>query len=229
MEGISRFRKNVAGLCLIGAPALLFIGTVIHPGLRQSSNAQLELIARNPDQWYLNHLLGLVAMLLFVPAIAGAVHLLRDREPVWGYLGGALGTVGAVGFVGVITIFGFVGWQMAMSGDQEQMAEVFRRINDSARVAIPFRLMPFAFVLGMVCLAIGFYRARIAGLPCIAIAAGPVLFGIGTQAELVGLMIPASGMMLMGLGSVGIRVLRGPAQEWGGSQNGRSGLVEARG
>lgn len=214
MAGVSRLRKNIAGFSLIGAPALLFVGTVIHPGLRQSPHAQLELIARNPDQWYLNHLLGLAAMVLFVPAIAGAVHLLRDREPVWGYLGGALGIVGVIGFVGVITIFGFVGWQMAITGDQEQMAELFRRINHTARVAIPFRIMPFAFVLGMVCLAIGLYRARIAGLPCIAVAAGPVLFGIGTQAELVGLMIPASGMMMMGLGSVGIRVLRGPEEDW---------------
>jgi hypothetical protein len=204
------FRMKAAGLCLIAAPATLFAGTVIHPGLREGAAAQLELIAEHPDRWYLNHVLGLVSMTLFVPALLALVHLVRDPEPRLAYIGAALGIVGAVGFIGVMTIYGFVAWQMSMSPDQEQMAELFERINHAAGVAIPFRAMPFAFVLGMVTLAIGLYRAGVARLACVAIAAGPIVFAAGAQTEHVAIMIPGSGMMTMGLGSIGMRVLRKP-------------------
>jgi hypothetical protein len=214
MNGVSRFRKNVAGLCLIGAPAVLFVGTAVHPGLKEGAAAQLKLIARHPDQWYLNHLLGVVSMVLFIPAIFSLMHLLRDREPGWGYVGGALSVLGTVGFTGLMTIYGFVAWQMAASEDQTQMAELFRRLNHTAGVVIPFRAGPFAFVVGLICLAIGLYRAGIAGLSCLAIAAGPILFAIGGQIGLVQLMIPASGMMTMGLGSIGLRILREPDASW---------------
>jgi hypothetical protein len=207
---VQRFRKTASGLCLIAAPAVLFAGTAVHPGLRAGAAAQLELIANHPNQWYLNHILGVVSMLLFIPAIVSLVELLREREPTWGYVGGALAIVGTVGFIGLMTIFGFVAWQMTTFGDQAQMAELFRRLNHTAGVAIPFRAMPFAFVIGMVCVAIGLYRGRIARMPCLAIAVGPILFAIGGQVEQVALMIPASGMMTVGLGSIGLRILREP-------------------
>jgi hypothetical protein len=204
---MTRFRKNAAGLCLIAAPAALFAGTVIHPGLREGAAAQLELIADNPDRWYLNHLLGVVSMTLFVPALVVLLQLVRNHEPKLAYAGAALGIVGTLGFTGLMTIYGFVAWQMAMSPDQARMTELFERINHAAGVAIPFRTMPFAFVLGMVCRAIGLYRAGVARLACLPIAAGPVLFAAGAQTEQVMLMVSGSGMMTAGLGSIGLRVL----------------------
>lgn len=201
------FRMNAAGLCLIAAPAALFAGTVIHPGLREGAAAQLELIADNQDRWYLNHILGIVSMTLFVPALAVLLHLVRIRQPGLAYVGTALGIVGTIGFTGLMTIYGFVAWQMSISPDQARMAELFERINHTAGVAIPFRTMPFAFVVGMVCLAIGLYRAGVARLACLPIAAGPVLFAAGAQTEQVMLMVSGSGMMTAGLGSIGLRVL----------------------
>jgi Domain of unknown function (DUF4386) len=205
---MNRFRKTAAGLCLIGAPATLFAGTVVHPGLRESAAAQLALIADNPDQWYLNHILGVVSMTLFIPALVALVHLVRDREPGLAYAGAALGVVGTIGFTGVMAIYGFVAWQIAMSPDQARMAELFERINEAPGVAIPFRLMPLAFVAGMVCLAIGLHRAGVARRACVAIAAGPVIFALGAQTENVTLMVPGAGMMTVGLGSIGVRMLK---------------------
>jgi hypothetical protein len=126
---MSRFGKNGAGLCLIGAPAALFAGTFVHPGLREDAAAQLELIAAHPDRWYVNHLLGLVSMTLFIPALVALVHLVRDRAPGLAYAGAALGIVGTLGFTGVMTIYGFVAWQMSMSPDQARMADLFERCH----------------------------------------------------------------------------------------------------
>jgi hypothetical protein len=204
------FRKKVTGLCLIGAPAALFAGTLIHPGLREGAAAQLELIAANPDRWYMNHVLGLVSMTLFVPALVALARLVWDREPGLAYAGATLGIVGTIGFTGVMTIYGFVAWQMSMAPDQDRMAELFHRINHTAGIAIPFRAMPFAFVLGMVALATGLYRAGVARRACLAIAAGPILFAAGAQTEHVALMVPGSGMMTIGLGSIGLRIVMEP-------------------
>jgi hypothetical protein len=65
----------------------------------------------------------------------------------------------------------------------------------------------------MIVLAMGLYRAGVAGFACLAIAAGPVVFAVGAQSEHVMLMLPGAGMMTAGLGSVGLRVIKSPAEQ----------------
>jgi hypothetical protein len=193
---------------MIGAPVAFLAGTLVHPGLDNGASAQLELIATHPDRWYLTHVLGAVAVVLFVPAVLGAVQLVRERAPLLGPMGGGLALLGLLGWTGIVTVYGLVAWQMP-GGDPGEMAALFHRINHSAGVVVPLRLGSMCMVAGMVMLAIGAARARVAG-PWSALfwAAGFPLFAAGGLTAQVWLLTAGTASMAIGLGSVGLSLLR---------------------
>lgn len=211
----SHFRRTVGGAALIAAPLAFFAGTAIHPGLDPSAAEQLRLIAAHPDRWYATHVLGLVFIALAIPAVFALLSLLRVQGVVWGHIGAALSIAGLVSWTGVVTVYGFVAWQMVRMGDRAQMAELFERLNHTAAVAMPFRVGPMAFALGMLCLAVALHRANaIPAMPALAIAVGPVVFAIGALASFVPMMALGTLQMTFGLGSVGLRLLRSSDSAW---------------
>jgi hypothetical protein len=89
------------------------------------------------------------------------------------------------------------------------MDELFDDLNHTAAVAMPFRIGPMAFALGMICLAIGLHRARAAKTQSIlAIGVGPALFAAGALASFLPVMVIGTALMTLGLGSVGWGLLR---------------------
>jgi hypothetical protein len=212
----NRFPRITAGICLIAAPLALLVGTVIHPGLRLSERAQLALIAQHPDRWYVNHILGFMSMILFVPAVFGVVHILREREAVLAHLGGTLTFLGLIAFEGLIVAYGFVAWQMATSDSSTtEMVALAHRLKHTAGVVIPLGLMSAMLVPGLGLLAIGLIRAgapqRWAG-PLAPL--GAALFLIGGQTAHMTLMIAGTTCMLVGLGTIGLRVLQTSDAKW---------------
>ena len=217
MTGLSdahHFRKTFAGFCMIAAPLLLLVSTVIHPETGTDASSTIAAAADSPDAWYLAHLLALVSLVLAVPAVLGLMHMLREREVAMGHLGGGLGLLGILAFVGIVALDGFAGWQAGV-GDRSEMVALFDRLYDSAGVAIPFYVMSFALTLGVLCLAYGLYRARfvqpwmamLLGIGAIVLAVGVV-----TAGELV--TIGGAAFLLVGLGSVGRMVLAESDEAW---------------
>jgi hypothetical protein len=208
------FRKMVAGCCMVLAPLLLLVGTVLHPESESDEAAQLAVIADNLDQWFAAHLIILMSIALAVPAFLGLMHMLREREVAWGHLGGGLSVLGLLAFVGIVTMDGFVGWQAAV-GDRGEMTALFERLNETAGFVIPFYVVSFAFMLGLVCLAIGLYRARAVQWWMSAfLAVASVLFVIGmaTYSEFTGVI--AAAFLFVGLGSIGRVVLTESDEDW---------------
>ena len=198
-----------AAAAMIGAPLALFAGTVVHPGLDTDAVAQLAIIDGEPARWYATHLLGLLAMVLFVPAIAALAGVVGRSQPAWGRLGGALALAGVVGFTGIVTMFGFVAFEMATGGDRAAMADLFERLNTEPVVAGPIRGLAFAFPAGLVCLAIGLHRARAApAWACVAPVAGVLLFAAAAPSGREALLIPASALMCAGFAAVAVPRLR---------------------
>jgi hypothetical protein len=215
LSNASHFRRLTTGLALLGAPIAFLAGTLIHPGLRDSAAAQLELIERHPDAWYVTHLLGVVFVVLLIPGVFGLMHLLRTRETALGHLGGGLALVGLVGWGAVVAIFGFVFWQMGVAGDRGEMAALLERVTETPGSVIPTRGLAFAAALGMVCLAIGLFRAgTVPRWACPVFATGFVQFGIGANNALMPLMIVGTVFMTVGLGAIGIMILRQSDAEW---------------
>jgi Domain of unknown function (DUF4386) len=209
------FRKLVAGACMVIAPLFLLVATVVHPDVKTDEAAQLAVIADNPDAWIAAHMLALVSLALAVPAVLGLMHMLREREVSLGHVGGGLAMLGLLAYVGVVAIEGFVGWQMGEAGDRAAMVALLTSINDSAAIVTPFFVVSLAFAVGMVCLAVGLYRARaVQSWMAICLAVGAVLVAVGGATATNWIGIVAAAFLLIGFGSIGRMVYRESDEAW---------------
>jgi hypothetical protein len=200
--------RRLAGASLVLAPLLLLASSTVSPALKSDEGAQLAVIARHPDRFYLFSMLGLISAIVLVPALLGLMYLLRERAPAWGYIGGSLMMLGNLLSIGD-WMGNFVQWQMATpSADRTQMTALLTRLDDSAGSALPLQLSGFAFLLGTVALAIGLYRARTAP-PWVALGlvVGIIANLAGFLASSVSLLIASSAVLLAALGWIGGIVL----------------------
>jgi hypothetical protein len=209
------FRKMVAGVCMMLAPLLLLISAIVHPGLETDEAALLASAAGNPDAWYLAEMLALIAIVLAVPATLGLMHMLRERQVAAGHIGGGLALIGLLAFTGVTAIH-LVVWQMAQPQlDQVQMVSLLRNVNNATGIWIPFYLCTFAFALGYVVLAWGLAAARaISPVMAGCLAIGAVLVAVAFATAVMWLFIVAAALLLIGVGSTGLAVLRETDAEW---------------
>jgi hypothetical protein len=215
LSNAHHFRKMVAGVCMMLAPLLLLVSAIIHPGLKTDEAALLASAARNPDAWYLAVMLALVSIVLAVPATLGLMHMLRERHAAAGHVGGGLALIGLLAFTGVTAIH-LVVWQMARPGlDRVQMVSLLRDVDNATGIFIPFYLCTFAFALGYLVLAYGLAAARaISPVMAGCIAIGAVLLSVGYATAVMWLFILAAALLLIGLGSTGLAVLRETDAEW---------------
>src|SRR5918999_4448174 len=209
------FRKLVAGACMVLAPLVLLVATVVHPDVKTDEAAQLAVIADNLDAWLAAHLLALAAIAMSVPAVLGLMHMLREREVSLGHVGGGLAMLGLLAYVGVVAVEGLVGWAMGEAGDRGAMVALLTSINESAAIVIPFFILSLAFAVGMICLAVGLYRARaVQSWMAICLGVGAVLLAISGPAAATWLGIVAAAFLVVGFGSIGRMVYRESDEAW---------------
>jgi hypothetical protein len=208
-----RFRKTVAGACMMAAPALGLIGFVVSPGLKDGEAAQLAAVAADRDEFYVGQLLVLCSLVVLVPAVLGLMHMLREKEVGMGHLGGGLALVGTMAAVGA-TAIGLVVWQMA-AGAPGEMVALLERVNDTAGMAIPFYVAVFALPLGLAVLAWGMVRAE-AVHPAMAacLAVGAVVAAVGFAVSASWMLIAGYAFLLAGLGGIGQMVLGETEEDW---------------
>lgn len=203
-----RHFHRLAGASLVLAPLLLLASSAVSPALKSDEGAQLAVIARHPDRFYLFSMLGLVSAIVLVPALLGLMHLLRERAPGWGYIGGSLMMLGNLLSIGD-WMSNFVQWQMAApSADREQMTALLTRLDDTPGSALPLQLSGFAFLLGTVVLAIGLHRARtVPAWVAFGLVGGIVANLAGFVGSSVALLIASSALLLAALGWIGVTLL----------------------
>jgi hypothetical protein len=218
MTGLSdahHFRKMVAGICMVVSPLLLLAGTIIQPSTGTSESSVVAAAASHADAYYATSLLYLLSIVLAVPAVLGLMHMLRERGVAFGHVGGGLGILGLLGFLGIVTIDGFVAWKMGAAPNRAANAALLKDIHESAGVYVPIYLMSFGFALGMVCLAMGLYRAKaVQSWMAVFIMVAAVLLVIAgpTASELVGIV--GAAFLFVGLGSIGRMVLTETDADW---------------
>jgi hypothetical protein len=217
MTGLSdahHFRKMVAGICMVLAPLLALVSGIVQPDPKIDEGKELAVVASNLDAWYLATLIGLVSIVLAVPAVLGLMHMLREREVAWGHVGGGLGVLGLLAYTGLTTL-GLVQWQMASTGNTGAMTDLLHRLNHTTGVMLPFAIGAVAFGVGLICLAIGLYRARYVHSwmsLCLAVAAACIVVSGFTASAPV--FIFGAAFMLVGLGSIGWMVLTETDADW---------------
>lgn len=214
LSNAHHFRKQVAGICMLIAPVLLLAGVIIHPETGSSESSMIAAAAGDPDAWYWSHLLVLGSLVLAVPATLGFMHMLREREVAWGHAGGGLAMLGIIAFVGIVTVEGFVGWQAA-TGDRAEMTALLQRLFDSDGFGALFGIASFGYVLGIVTLAMGLYRARATqSYFALFLAAGAVLLTIAAPTASELLAVIGAAFLVVGSGMVGRTVLSESDEEW---------------
>lgn len=207
------FRKTVAGLAMVLAPAFVLVGMILHPDGATEGSAQLAVVTEEAGRWTAAHLVLLAAAALALPAVLGLMHMLRERRAAYGHVGGALALLGLLALVGVIAIELVVG-QMA-DGSRAEMVALFERLSSSASITVPFFFGSFAFGIGTAVLGLGLYEARAVGWwQAIALAlAGVALVVAGPLTSTV-LAIIGAALLVAGLGSIGWTVLTESDADW---------------
>jgi hypothetical protein len=209
-----RFRKTVAGSCMVLAPALFLLASVVSPSVPDNTEAALvQTAASDPDRWLAGSLLALAGWALFLPAVLGLMHMLRERGVGFGHAGGALAILGTVAAIANAAL-ALVIWQMA-SGSTDQMIGLLERLGNETASGIVLFLMPVLVTIGALVLCWGLTASHIAPLwMTLPLALGGVAYAIASVALTQGLFIAASALTLFGLGAIGAMVLGETSEEW---------------
>lgn len=206
-------RRMIAGACMVLGPVLALVCFVVSPKLETDEAAQLAAAADSLDRYIASNAIGLLAVALLVPAVLGLMHMLRERRAAYGHVGGALALLGL--FATLVSIgVGFVMWQMAHGGVTGAEVAVLEDLNESV-AGVAVYVVGFGVGLGLAVLAAGLYLARaVDWWMAVAIGLGAVLVNLAFPFGELALAIVGAAVLAVGLGSVGLMVLRETDADW---------------
>lgn len=221
LNDANKFRRTVSGVCLILAPLAFGGADVVRLSIEGglSGQAQLEAIAGNTGLYAVVTVLNMVGLILFVPAILGLMHLLRDRSTLLSHVGGGLALIGVLGFVAHNAgYFGLMGGLATSELSQQQALQFIGHMEASVSVIMYVLMFLIGFQFGPLLLGIGLYRAQVvprwvAGL----VISGMVLWivaGFTPASESMIAIATVWVIFFVGLGATGLRVLAMPDTEW---------------
>jgi hypothetical protein len=208
------FRKTVAGMCMVGAPLFALIAYVVTPKLHTDEAAQLSSIAAHADRWLIAMMLSILAVSCAILATIGLMHMLRERRPMHAAVGGALAFVGLAAWLCQMGV-GMALWQMAKDGVQPSDVAAYQGLIDSFGSAFVLFWLPVLTAAGYVVLAMGLFTARAVDWWMAAmIGIAPVLLVVAGFAASIPVGLIGSVLLLVGLGSTGLMVLRETDAAW---------------
>ena len=212
-------RKTVAGASMVLGPLLLLVAFVASPRLETEAAAQLRVAAEHVDRFYLVNLIAMVGIVLMIPAVLGLMHMLRERQPGYGAIGGGLSVLGLLATMASIGI-AFVIWRMAADGVQAGDVTLLDSVIDAAGIMIPVNIVGFLGAIGFVVLMLGMYRGHVVDWwMALTAAAGVVLINLAFPLGMLALGIVGGALLLVGLGTVGVMVWRETDAEWEHTQD----------
>ncbi len=178
-------RRRMGGAALIGAPAFLLAGALIHPREVTDAGDQLKIVAASLNRWYVAHLLYVAATALLVPAVLSLGRRLRAEAPRLELWGTGLAVVGLFCTAALVAAEGFGGWQLAQVSDRAAATQAFDHLTHSAGIVVPFGILGLTLSAGLIVLAVGLHRTATApAWAAWALGAGSVLLAIGEAAAL---------------------------------------------
>ncbi len=208
-----RFRKTVAGSCMIAAPVLFLIGSVISPSLDSDEAKLVASAADNPDRWFASNGFVMAGFALSLVATLGVMHMLRERGAAFGHIGGALALLGILAAV-ASTAVSMVVWQMA-GGSRIEMVALLDRVFNTAGTAVPLLFLSLGITIGYLVLAWGLAAEHLAPMWMSgAIAVSAVLYAVGGTMFSQPLYVASSALLAVGMGAMGWMVLEETVEEW---------------
>lgn len=218
------FRRTLAGLCLILAPLLLLVAMLVHGG--GGDAGLVRAMAETPGRVQAGNLLIMLSSVLFVPALAGLLRLVRGRGVALLHIGVGLALVGVIGHA-VWAGFQIVLLGLAQSGvvDRARMSELISGGPPNAGFVIVMLAFMIGFFLGLLFLAVGLWRSgavpRWAAVCLFLIPFSDLVPG----GAIVSILGPVLG--LIGFGAAGLKLLSTPGAAWNRGRDSSIGNVDA--
>jgi len=161
MKNPATFRRSSAAIGLVATAVLAAVSTVLAPPFPGDFEELLAEIEAAGSSAAISAMAFTLAQLPFIAGVLGIGHLIRDRSPVLSNLGTALAVIGAFGH----SVFGGLSMvQLAMASDEANRsvhAETLTQVESGPMVAF-MAMGLIGTVLGILLLAIGLWRARVA-------------------------------------------------------------------
>jgi hypothetical protein len=208
------FARTLAGLSLIVAPLLLLLATLIGPDLSGDADERLAEIADNEGRYVASGYLFLLAAWVFVPGLIGLWRLFRGPRVALGQVGAGLVLLGVIT---TIAFFGFGAYEYEAAQpdlDPAQMAQLADSVDDSG-VTTPLFIITFVLGIGIGSLIVAWSLWRRQVVPPwapAAIVAGTVLGAFSEDSVALGAI--GFAFLLVGFGSVGLKLLSMSDEEW---------------
>jgi hypothetical protein len=211
------FRRRLAGFALIGATLTLLASEVLGPHGASSNAELLDQVAGDKNAFVASTLLMLVSTILFIPAVMGVLHLVRDRAPVIGHIAGAVGILGALGHMAYVCYALFVA-ELADAGSSPQMVAVLDDLDHGLAVVVVPLIMSFA--IGVLLMGIALYRARVAPRWVMLATIAAVVIELGAPTGTLAVALVKQAFLTVAFCSVGVGVLRMTDEQWRSRQAG---------
>jgi uncharacterized membrane protein YkgB len=209
--------RRATGVALVVGPALLLLDNLLHPKElvrgKGHEEEQLRLIAENATRWQVAHLFGFLALVVFAVAVLGLAVLVGRSQPRLALWGGVLAMAGLFALAGAIALDGFT-WGVLgdVSGrqgvDEATLAKALDEVQNNGW-SQQFYATGALFLVGMLLIAVGLARARLAPTWGIVVfGAGIVMVGVETLIVSRPFWIAGSAIFLVGGAAVGGSVFR---------------------
>ena len=210
----SNFRRTLVGLCLILAPLLILVASIIEPESEGDEVREwLPELAQDVGRNDASTTLFISGFVLLVPALIGLVHLIRERGITLGHIGGVLAVLGAVMYP---ILFSTVYYDLSLAENLPLDQAVKAQEGTEDYVGPYFIFIPaiFGFALGLILLSIGLMRAGIAPvwfLVLVVLGNFAIFAGGGENAIIASI---GSALLLVAFGSLGLKVLGMSDADW---------------
>jgi hypothetical protein len=150
-----------------------------------------------------SYVLLFIGAVLMLPAVLGLMHLLGEREVAFGHVGGGLSLIGLMGMAGLIGM------------DVGGTTDLVNRVDNLSGVATLLFVATMGVGLGVALLGLGVFRAQAtASWTAACLMIGGVAFDVALLASSAGIATAAAAVMLLGLGTTGLRVWRESDEAW---------------
>lgn len=154
-------RRDCAALALVATAVLSAVSNATAPEFPTGYAARLAAIDEAGARAWVSSTAFVLAQLPFVVAVLGIGHLLRERAPRLSFVGTCLASLGAFGHA----VFGgiaLVTVSMAQgAAERARMAALLEDVESSPAMAFA-AIGLLGTVLGLVVLAVGLWRTRVA-------------------------------------------------------------------
>jgi hypothetical protein len=200
------------GACMVAAPLFFVAGDIVDRSVNSDNDAKYvaQVAAHHKAHWLGGFLMMLGAIAL-LGAVIGLAHLVRTRKPALANVAGPLAALGALAMFGWAIITMGVDPALGRMPNRAAAVALYHDASNSSDLA-PNIVLMFLFLLAVIALSFGLWRARVvprALAAVLAISMVALFVGNGGASQWI-----ASALFLVGMGGIGLTVLGRSDEEW---------------